>query len=352
MKYSKSTLAVLISYSLVFCPHGSQAQTEERPLIRATSYPAAEFEAFAEAQGHTTLSQHLDHARPGKEMEQRLIRALEKAQTTWLSGSLEQARSQFKEVARLVLEADWRESQREAIHYSILRLAQTATLPTEKEEWLKKAIASFPDLLPDDSLFPPPLLEAYRTLRQRELKFAKSYTPQEHFPDHRLLLINGKRYVLTPALRIRLPQAVFRVTALSDSHPPLSEKLSLQQLQVFKIAAQAIADGECHSPGLVKLPTTIKSADIAFNSQCLRSSTPQGWRTDSDSRESFALDSPASGLTLASPAPVTVSSSKKHWLWIGLTTLTAGAIYVIAKNQNSRESGEPKVQPVHRQGFE
>jgi len=341
------------------------------PLIRGPAVNQEQFEAFAEAQGRNTLAESLDLNRPAQDQDSHLRHLIEHAQNAWLNSSLETARSIFKEIARQTLQADWREPQREAIHYGMLRLAQTAPTGTEKEEWIQKAIVAFPDLQPDADAFPPPLMTIFRSERARLLQLAHFYMPFSHFPDHRFLLINGKKFQLTPELKIRLPEGTYRVTALSDAFPPITEKLSVSQMEVFRLATPAIASGTCESPAPMEPLNEIPTIAVLFAPDCLRVHAKQGWLAhnseyaENERSINEALKSPASfnlqnqmakenGLSfeqsIETQSPLL---SKKNWLWIGLSVVAASAAYVIIQqyNRNAAAPQETRLVPVHHDGF-
>jgi hypothetical protein len=337
----------------------------ELPLIRGPGVSQEQLEAHAEAQGRSTLSDHLDAIRPGKENEQKLHKLVERAQTAWLSGSIEAARFTFKEIAHLALEADWREPQREAIHYAILRLAQTAPTPTERDEWIEKATTLFPDIQADTDNFPPPLMDSFRAARSRVLALAQTYIPSAHFPDHRYLLINGKRFVITSELKIRLTQGLHRVTALSDAYLPMTEKLTSSQMEVFRLSMPPLASGTCDLPSAGASNSEAVSFTVVYSTDCIRSKTAQGWiAKDSEGfakgdvafknseRSSAGLENDVlSQISGAAPSQSASTSNKHSWIWAGAAALTAGTIYLVQRQMNHEPSSSPRAEPVHRSGF-
>lgn len=335
---------------------GSESFSEP-PLIRAPGLTQDQLEAFAEAQGRLTLADQLDLSRPGQDWQNRLHRLVERAQSAWLSGSVDSARVTFKEITKVSLEADWREPQREAIHYAHLRLAQTSATATERNEWIEKAIATFPDLQADGDTFPPPLVDAFQAARSRMLALAQHYSPYSHFPEYRFLLVNGKKFVIAPELKIRLPGATYRVTALSDAFPPLSERLSVSQLSGFHLNLPALVSGNCGTPNLTEQPSIPPQVAVVFSMECVRTKTPQGWMpfnadestqlqaiddsiknpgVNADLNQSILLNS----MNESKPAEKAPAVSKKSWILIGATVIAIGAAYAISTAMN-RSSGGP-----------
>lgn len=319
----------------------AQAAEENTPLVRGPGVSQETVEALAEAQGRTLLSDYLDLKRPGDEATGKLVRMVERAQSAWLSGAIESSRAVFKDIVKLALEEDWREPQREAIQYAMLRMAQSAPTATERADWIERAVVAFPDLHPDTDSFPPPLIETFNSTRTRVLALAPTFRPFEHFPDHRYLLMNGKKFVISPELKIRLPKGQFRVTALSDSYGPLTEIMTSSQLMVFRLATRPLAGGTCTEPEGADLQKGVTGLTVVYSSDCLRTHARQGWLVQgADSIETKhaafpqSLEDPFPNHT-AEPA---VSSRTKTWIWVGLTVLAVGAGYVAYREMN-RDGG-------------
>jgi hypothetical protein len=371
---AKRLIAFSVIVTIGFAPlvKAQDLRESQLPLVRGPGISQEQLEAVAEAQGRPTLSDQLDLLRPNAEMTSKLHRQVERAQNAWLSGSIESARVAFRDITRLTLEDDWRPAQREAIHYAYLRLAQSAPTPTERDEWLEKAVVSFPDLVGDEDTFPPPLNEAFRATRARMLALARMYAPYEHFPDHRFLLINGKRFALSPDLKLRLPGGTFRVTALSDAFSPMTEKLTSSQLEAFRLTMPPLASGSCDAPGGFEAASdglrAIPQVTVVFSPECLRTHSTRGWLArGSDTAESArvpeeALKGSSSLTELSNEAlsarnsqsltlperPASPAVSGKTWLWIGASVLAAGAIFAFQKEANREQP--TKIEPVHRTG--
>jgi hypothetical protein len=345
------------------------ATNEDAPIIRAPGVTQAELEAFAEAHGRLTFSKQLELARPGVTNEEHLRALVEKAQAAWLSGSLEQARTLFKEMTRLTLEADWREPQRASIHYAYLRLAQLSLTPNERDEWIERAVLAFPDLKADSDLFPPPLVESFQASQTRLIGLGKIYQPYQHFPDYKLVLINGKSYENKAELQIRLPATTFRVTGYSDAYAPITEKLTFSQMQAFRLALPKLASGSCDMATTTYTFDHVKEISVLYPRDCLRTQNSQGWlsrNADLADVQNFSaslvnpipptLDDqirlPGQELTGSPESPPSASSSgssNRTWLWIGAAVLAVGAAYALHEEMSHRDDGP--VTPVQHQGF-
>lgn len=339
-------------------------------LIRAPGLELDEFNAYAEAHGYESLSDALDSRRPDSQMKSHLRSSIEKAQSAWLSGSLGEARSEFQKVFKMALQADWRESEREAIHYSLLRLAQSAGTPFEKDEWLTRAASMFNDIPPDSKLFPPPLLNAYNEKLSEIRKNSQVFSPYLLFPDHQTLLINGKSYKITPDLQVVLPPGPHRLTALSDSHPPMTEVLNSAQVSVFQARVEPLAAGKCEtpfmSPKIEETVSGLKQVAVLYPQDCLLKYRNGRWVQGDQTINVEALmpdrilDSslgrPLKGSLgdfrgpLASNHHAT-SEVRKRWLWFGVSVLAAGAAYSLYRELNRERPTETHYIPAERQGF-
>jgi hypothetical protein len=357
ISFNKKTICWLVAFaaSLAGQPRANAAESsDEKPLASAVGVSRDDLVAFATAHARVTLSDFLDVSRPGIENDDRLKRLIERAQTAWLSKSVEQARLAFHEITRLSLEADWRESQREVLHYSHLRMAQMANLPTEREEWLNKAATLFPDIKPDSSLFPPPLISEYEAKLKAVQMSTVEVEPARSFPQYRYILVNGRRFEITDGLRIALNSGIYRITAYSDSLPPISEPLSASQLDMFQANPQAIARGSCEMPESARLPSGLGTeVTFLFPDGCLKSLSAAGWQKESAIPSALDLKpaphkSDAGQLPFGDPTEKVASDSRHSWMLVAGAALAAGVVAAIAES-NHQSSGS--AQTVHRSGF-
>ena len=157
------------------------------------------------------------------------------AQHFYLDGKKERAVKMFNQIIRLAYSADWSEEERRIIMYSFFRSAQL-----EEEEEKKQALlilaGSFsiapisPEVYSDFSLFPPPLMEKLSQIQERNNFLSINWS--RIFPNHEIILLNGRR--IEKNKEIELPQAPYKVTALSSSHQAWSQKISLSKTFILK----------------------------------------------------------------------------------------------------------------------
>ncbi|MES2964881.1 MAG: hypothetical protein V4760_13400 [Bdellovibrionota bacterium] len=323
MRIPKNFLIAL----LVFCQL-STAAALERPLVAGPDIQDSELRVFAERQDRKTLSEALDAARPGAELEERLRARLEHAQRAWLGGSMELAKSEFMEIAALSTAGDWRDSQRDVILYAHMRLAQIVDSPTEKSAWLSKAAKLIPDLDPDPSLFPPPLLREFKDARAKVASQSTLISLRDVFPGFRFVLVDGRKVVLDSASTVRISPGLHRITALSDRHAPLTEQMTAAQLGVFRVKVNPLVES-CGAP-VGALHDGVE-VDVYDGPKC---SPPTALAPKKLDRN--WADVPSEVKTRA----------RRDWLWIG--ALAIGTAVAVSVYRNQRAS-DPST--VHREGF-
>jgi hypothetical protein len=321
-------------------------------LIQAETASADEFMAQVKTDDSViSLVDELEKTRPDQAHTDLFLRKFERAQQFYLSGNESEAKRAFLELTQAAHDADWRETQRQALLYSYLRLAQLSPSPGEHDTYLQQAARFAPDVAPDAQLFPPPLLKAYVQIRSRELKSATSFSLAEKFAGYDLVIVDGRRYEALTETQIQLTQGPHRVTLLSNSRPPQTQTLTSSQLSVFKSDAKPIAVGNCSEPALVGFQDLgLKTVSVFYDRNCVRAFTGTSWlkAQQSDFSQPGLATQPSDftrALQTAAPAEV---KSNHTWLWAGLgAALLASAALVYAHEHR----GSDKVQPVQRQGY-
>ena len=316
--------------------------------VRHPEVPAADLRTYAAGEGRETLAESLERTRPDSHRQKKLRELLEKAQQAWLESSLDSARTHFAAIASLALEADWRDSEREAIHYSMLRLAQ-ASEGREAAEWLTRAVLAQPDLEPDTQLFPPPLLARFRQERTRVLARAQEVDLSRL--RGRFLLVNGRRVEIAPGRALSLPPGKYRFTLLSDSHDSLTQITTAEKLA--QLAAPPLLSGTCVSPTL----SGRAGSDLLalYPDGCARELRAGIWRPRELDLRLSSLAPPAPSLVAVARAPASKPLlSQKSWVWIGVATLAASAIYSFESSRTEATAAPPpekRVRPVSHSGF-
>ena len=191
------------------------------------------------------------------------------AQELYLSGEEQKALIAFKEITDLSLEADWRAEDRRILIYSFLRRAQS-----EKDESKKKALLlSVSDFFiskeeledyPDRDLFPPPLMESLSLIKEKTHLLSVDWA--KIFPDHEIILINGKQ--IQKDIRDIRPRAFYRTHALSSSHFPYLKNVSLSALIEKQIKTKKLTEGYCEKIKIRSNVASLKKLQVLSQANC------------------------------------------------------------------------------------
>lgn len=345
---------VLLSFVMAL----SQAAQAELPiLLRGPGVSEDLFLAYAKANNYVTASERLNSRLPDKNKSDLIHQNAEQAQSAWLSGNIELARRLFRRLSELALHADWRPAQRETLQYALLRLAQTSNTQKERQDWLEQAVSLFPDLNINTELMPPPLITEFVEVRNQMMKLARTIEPGLIFPGYQILIINGRRFKIESSLKIALPSGQHRITALSDVFPPYSDLRSSAQLEVTQVTRSPMIRGTCQQPAY-QAPAIDEfvNFDVLFESNCLQRHRDHSWLSLTSSKAALMSPentrAPSSG-ALAAQFDFSTDegqSVQRRWFWIGLSALTAGALYALSQELREPQP-EQRVAPVHHRGF-
>lgn len=306
------------------------AAAVERPVVAGPDIEDGELRSFVERADRRSLSEFLDANRPGTQFEERLRAKLEKAQRAWLNGSSEVAKEAFIDVTELGALADWRDSEREALLYSHLRLAQLSGTSLERAEWLAKGARLVTDLEPDSGLFPPPIVAEFKDVRSKIATQSTAIVFKDVFPGFRYVLIDGRKISLESATPTRISPGLHRITAWSDRHSPITEHMSSAQLGVFRIKVNPIVES-CGAP-----TRTLEGGlevDVYDGPGCA-STVP-----------TLSLTK-APDLNWAATPNEVKARPRRDWLWIGAGVVASAVVFSVIRNQ---KKSDPT--PSHRDGF-
>ena len=212
--------------------------------------PANEFKAHIKTLGFPHIS-YAQHLLKQKRKQAKLFQLKEKllvAQELYLSGEGEGAIKAFQQITKNAPLADWDEEDRRIILYSFLRIAQSEE-DTEKRKALLLSASAFALFkinsvnYPDQNLFPPPMMEELKLIQEKPNVLFVDW--KLIFPNHEIVLINGE--LMPKDKKTNIPQAFYRVSALSSSHQAWSENLSLSELLTQKIKTKRLTKGPCNN---------------------------------------------------------------------------------------------------------
>lgn len=297
----------------------------------------------------TTVVDHLNSQMPSPSDEKRLLQKFERAQTLFLSSDLVAAKVAFIEVTEEALRADWNETQRQAIAISFLRAAQLTNDIHASQNYLVQASQFANDLEFDSSLFPPPLTAQYKEVLAQEKAKSLQIDLKEKFPQHDLIIIDGRRVRAEQMRSYSVMPGRHRVTALSNSHQIFSQELTASQLNLMRADVPAYAIGSCEEPAMSGYQSlAAERVQIIFPHDCARTYTGTSWMDSSKNSQAIpkSLTHIASSDFAMSGTPQPILNRKKLLIIGGAATAIIVAAIIIKNSQRRDET-----QPVTRQGF-
>ena len=332
----------IIFFCLLFSPLGySKSSRVSLPvLIRSAKTNMNEFLAYSETEPVKTYAQYqLDQIRKNPR-PLKLTEILKQAQEEFLSHEPERSKKSFLIITEHIHSFDWGKEERKIIFYSLLRLAQLERNEQKKRLLLQEAVAFSLDIQLDLQVFPPPLVKLYLQTRKQTAFIPLNL--QKVFPQHEVVLINGKTY--SHAEKVILPYGMYRVTALSSSHKTWNQSLSLSRLISKTVKTSSLVKGSCKQMGINHLP--LKNYRILFPNFCV-------WHS---LKNQLAQRQSELKLTeyLADPG------KRKQWyeeelLWVGAAlVLAAGTIFILSGDSEEpvEKNNEKKQQsPSIKVGF-
>jgi len=291
-----------------------------------------------------------------------LNQLLAEAQSRFLNGTLDEAREAYSQIAAIALISDWPNEQRQAIHYSFLRLAQLESDSERRDLHLREAAAFAPDLEPDRNLFSPPLVAQYQKVTEEQKGKAVTINLADRFSGFDWLIHNGRRIRIAKTENLKLPPGTHRLKLLSN----------LLQDQTVVVDAFAVSglepirrywlSGTCQNPLLnfttsreVPLPT-----GGVFARDCIVTKVDGVWKNLAKKSVEFTqrpITSSSNDIPMIhAPQPMPVAptkSTKRGWLWAGLAGVAAASVAVmLAENQKSqRSSGSSTRPPSNTEGY-
>lgn len=347
--------------------------SNERILVRSSTVEDDTFKAYATANGFTRFSVFLEQNRPSKEMSQLLSNTIKSAQNAWLNGAIGDARKKYMKIMNLAEASDWRPDQREVIQYALMRLAQTALSSDEAKTFLSKAAMLYGDLQPDSTLFPPPLVDQYLEILMEAKASSKTLNLGEKLEGFQVLFIDGRKYLLTKDLKVKVSPGTHRVSIYSDILTPINAQLTLEELEAYQPDRHPISSGSCTQNSLqfkMARAEEIKTVYTLYAHECLAQTTlsvdqdpsqatpvkvqltndsidllvrsaPVEMATDDLARHNSLRDARAA--SQGDSFYSRLSDSQKKWMWIGVGALALGGTYLIADSLQNESSQEPMV---------
>lgn len=308
-------------------------------VLKAPQASAKDYQAFVlSSPTYEFPSRVVLSAMPSMEDREHLSSLFAKAQTSYTDGSLNQAKEDFRQVIALAETDQWGEEEQSVLLHSYFRLAQLAKSADETDDWIRKALIWSAQGQLDESLFPPPLVERFREMKNRFTKVEIDVRPFAE--DFNYLVINGQNIDLAKAKKIEMNQGPARVTFVSDTYQPTTlQLLTVDQMAQVQPEKRAWVEGSCVKPQMHwQRPGEI--AKPFFNQNCAPVKPKDSPEID------VAYHAPtASAHTESSPVPLTADvsqSTKSHvpfyersWFWIGVGVAAAAIVTVSVANSHS-----------------
>ena len=258
----------------------------------------------------------------------KLLRALKQAQFHFLKGSLEKAKSFFREMADQRFKQHWDLESRKSIHYALLRLAQLELQPAQRRGHLKEALFFDSHIQVNPSLFPPPIVREYQALKENiPLQIYPLPQTSDLFSE---IIINGKKKG-DSSLFFRTHGGRLRISFLSNKYKAIHKVTTAGELEKLHLPASPMATGSCEKPQF-NIKTTGQKF-LFYNGQC--QSLPLGEAHNLFQNEQALMDRETS------KNPTQWRSS--HWVWAGVSILAAGLLWnhLNTRNSGGQESQRP-----------
>ena len=309
----KMSIKFFTALFLVFQPNLSTAQNNTI-WIKSNYTSFQEFLVFIESSNFTSYAEHLLKKKREQANNFKLKDILLKAQELYLSGEIERAVQIFKEISNLAYKTNWNKEDRRIIMYSLLRRAQTEEDKEKRKALLVLASDFFvfeinKENYSDYNLFPPPLIEQLQKIQTKKNNLSINWN--KVFPHHEIILLNGQRLEKNKVLK--LPQAVYKITALSSSHKAWSKNISLSELLERTIKTKSLTKGSCKKIELTKdlQLSDLKTAPI--------SNCPRLNPLEIETQDKFAFNS--NDLEKESKNPKKITENWPTWAVIGASVI-------------------------------
>jgi hypothetical protein len=331
----KRTLTLILSLILL----AQAAFAEKQILIRSETAKLDDFQAFLKAESNfIDYSQFRVKFPVAREMSQSLIEKLERSQSLYLGGEIEQAITAFTETVALLHQADWVDAEREALFFSLLKLYQL----TQNESWLERAIDYAPDLTPAKENFSPQFQNDFQAIKRKLIAKNLKFTPENNWRDFETVLFDGRQFQVSPNLEIDMTPGEHRLTLISNVYKPVSRIISRNEIFDFKPQRIPFSEESCEE--FKQLRTTFlphsKSA-VFFNMSCVKSLNGESYLQTVVPQYPVPPTLPTYNLSATAPRV----EKSKTWLWIAAGVVISAGVYALLANQNNKKGGPQEVPP-------
>jgi len=315
-------------------------------VIRAAGTPSDQYAAWITTHPNDqSWITHLEKQHPSKTESAKLMDLIEIAQKAFLTGSLNDAKDKFRELADLSLTNDWGKAERKAITYAMLRLVQLQTMPKigEGEQtqvlYLRSAARFGFDVHFDAKIFPPPLIKRW----QNEIRIARRNSVKifnlKDLNSFDIIKIDGRAYSLHDIDNLIILPGEHRLSLLANHAQYFTRKVNSSQLQVIKIQPEILVYGSCSQP-----QAQINFAFTAvFDDACVRQYNGMNWiaklipKLEQLDLQASNYKSTQAQFSTAPQASETPHSKK--WIWIGAGAAVLASLALVYKNNQNKFFG-------------
>lgn len=349
--YIKSILSLFVYLHIAIAPQAFAAARPTVVYFQSNNSSDSDFKALVRnTRGAITLSDYALELSPTSDDKHRLLTLLESAQKEYLEGSLELAKTSFESITRISRDADWTIEERKSIFYAYMRVASLTSDTVARRQWLSEAARFDYELNPDKTIFTPPLVKEFDSIRKEEVSNAKNWDISAFKENIVTIKVNGKKYGAQYGGSIKLLNGANRIVFISNKNMPIARVLNANQALATTIPKEYYSLGTCNNPIVNNVPFNLKNRSaVFFNSDCILLSEGEDWKLK-DQKQLVATNNTinnASNLeqTLKRDDEKLKSSGSNSKLWV-LGIIAAGittALILSAQN-----TAEPTRQPTHQ----
>ena len=296
-------------------------------LVKAPSANPQEFAVYSQNSDYQKISAYFVRC----EEKNQILEDFKKAQILFLDGNLDKSKQQFLIVTEKKWSCDWAESERQMVLFSFLRLAQIEQESARQTQWLTQAVQFDSEWTPDPSVFPPPLIAQFSSLR-RQTTAQKIVLPA--FSQKYSALLRNGRFISLAQLSLEASAGKARYTFISDTYQIETVFITLLELEQLTLQPQPLVMGECNEFQLSENLKWIENVSVFFSLNCVKSSQ----QTSTATQVSAQLTAAKTGSSLRLPAMPEAPSQQKTWvqrngLWLGTAIVGSLLLSYHLKNQ-------------------
>jgi hypothetical protein len=336
-RFLLSTIEVFFSIGLLL-PIRAHAEI----AVRDISTSEIEFQALAQALGHTPVSEFQASQSIVSDETGELFRSrLTAAQSEWLQKHRATPGGSIDQFLDLALEADWSSTERQAfVSFYIRKLKQ---INSDQRATLLSKLATFQVGIDDVDL--KEMTDFDQSEWKKTVMRSNTSTIPELPTDVVEIKINGRSFSRASLVGLTIPDGPHRVTLFSNAFSPRTVKFENGKFVGSMLDRKPWVSADCSILKPVGDDPTLKM--VILGPEKCSAMNAKAPNQDETMISQFGLDKP--GPVSLPTVPVEKTSiTKKPWFWGVVAILTVGA--VVAVKSLDRQS-QSSVQPVNHQGW-